>query len=118
MKTILLSLIMALTFTLSAEPATYPATYSDASALEYVAPGVLLAQAEEPTGITADEIAQIIEEKVQPLIDETVKQLEAAPAPGSPAQSWIFWAMSAAMAFIGVITGVFFSGNKRNLKLD
>lgn len=109
---------MALALQVGAEPANYPEVFSDASAVEYVAPGVLLAQAEEPTGITADEIAQIIEEKVQPFIDEAVKQLEAAPEPGSPAQSWVFWAMSAAMAFIGVITGIFFSGSKRNPKQD
>ena len=71
----------------------------------------------DSSGITPKEIADIIEFKVQPIIDVAVEEIRKAPVKGG-VTAWIGWAVTALFAFIGVITAIFFSGSKRNLKLD
>ncbi len=118
-----LFLFAALLFTL---PETQATELSDHTIEQQVDRSELLAlnvvpkpQAEdEAANVTPDDVADIIEEKVQPIIDEAVEQIRNAPDKGSSPASWITWAVAAAMSFIGVIVAVFFSGSKRNLKLD
>lgn len=94
-----------------------PTTYTDGT-MEMVKPGVLLAQAEDEGGVTPQDVAEIIEEKVQPFIDEAVRQLENAPPKGSSPITWVNYVLMAVMSFVGIIVGIFFSGSKRNLRLD
>lgn len=76
---------------------------------------VLYAQSEQPSeSITPEEIADIIDEKVLPLIEEASDQIRTAPDKGSEPVAWVSWGLTALVSFFGAIMAIFFSGGSEN----
>ena len=67
--------------------------------------------------ITPEQIATVIDSQIQPTLDFISEQIKELPI-GGGVSLWVQWGVSFLMGLFGLLTAVWFSGNKRNLKLD
>ncbi len=103
------------------KPVQSPITYSD-NVIELNQDGRLFAQANIESGVTPQDVSDIIDEKVIPSIEAISEQIDKAPGKlGSPID-WVTWGISAVMALVGTLMGIFGSGGEnskwKNLRLD
>lgn len=91
-------------------------TYTDATA-EPVLEGKLLAWQDEPaeaSGVTAEDVADIVEEQVVPTIEALDPVIRYIPPKGSDFQTWLQWVMAHLVTAVFVIIGIWSSGGSGN----